>query len=471
MDIGKTKRVVLLSEYLGIDKSELESMGVFNSIVNLDSEFYINILRLKNTTVEEFKNSYNRINSYFKDIITLLDNSEKRGDVFYRNARQKFDFRGIKEINLGLSATGVDSGFRGKLADQVVMDAFDIVKKGVKRPEIFHLVGLFEKGVGADRISDMIGYLIYDDIREYTKNINNKLQITKELHPKLIIKEGIVFNEYKNCELLYLPIDILHEIPIARSWEEIGNVISKNKTIRDEMSEQVLKEWEKYTVDEKKLYIKEMLLNPEKCNTIIDSYLNTKIDPLSIYENVDYCYHCVINNVIDAVHSFKFEKQIKTSKDVSMYVLKCFKDFIENKKGWLILQEVGSKNREIIAQELLHAVGDELLSILNYDPSFEANEGRGPVDLKISRGNDKTIIEIKLSSNSSYLHGYTTQIEEYAKAENANNKIFVFIIMEEGDYDKVEKLNAARNEIVQSGKTPAEVFVVNAIRKASASKY
>lgn len=61
----------------------------------------------------------------------------------------------------------------------------------------------------------------------------------------------------------------------------------------------------------------------------------------------------------------------------------------------------------------------------NIDMSFEANEGPGPVDLKLSRGNDKTVIEIKLSSNAQYLHGFEVQIEEYARAENTNNKIYV----------------------------------------------
>lgn len=30
----------------------------------------------------------------------------------------------------------------------------------------------------------------------------------------------------------------------------------------------------------------------------------------------------------------------------------------------------------------------------------------------LSRGNDKTVVEIKLSSNADYIHGYEEQIEE-----------------------------------------------------------
>ena len=57
----------------------------------------------------------------------------------------------------------------------------------------------------------------------------------------------------------------------------------------------------------------------------------------------------------------------------------------------------------------------------------EPDEGRGPVDFKVSRGQDITIIEVKLSTNSEYRNGYENQIEEYGKAENTNNMIYVLI--------------------------------------------
>ena len=56
------------------------------------------------------------------------------------------------------------------------------------------------------------------------------------------------------------------------------------------------------------------------------------------------------------------------------------------------------------------------------DISPEPNSGRGPVDFKISRGEDKTVIEIKLTSNNDCLHGFEVQIEEYAKSEEQITK-------------------------------------------------
>ena len=66
----------------------------------------------------------------------------------------------------------------------------------------------------------------------------------------------------------------------------------------------------------------------------------------------------------------------------------------------------------------------------NIDMSFEANEGPSPVDLKVSRENDKTVVEIKLSSNNDYLHGFEEQIESYAQAEEINNRNLYMLWLE-----------------------------------------
>ena len=90
---------------------------------------------------------------------------------------------------------------------------FDIVKKGILYPEIFQLVGLFENNVAADRLSDMIASIILEDIKEYTRRINRELNLDSEHYGEITFQDGIAINPYKKCELLYVPKEILHEIP------------------------------------------------------------------------------------------------------------------------------------------------------------------------------------------------------------------------------------------------------------------
>lgn len=103
----------------------------------------------------------------------------------------------------------------------------------------------------------------------------------------------------------------------------------------------------------------------------------------------------------------------------------------------------------------------------NLSLSCEADEGRGPVDFKISRGQDITVIEVKLSSNGQYMHGYDTQVEEYAKAEQTDN--MVYVLVDVGNPGKVKKVLDRYNRDIDEGKKVPEVIMIDSTSKESAS--
>ena len=149
-------------------------------------------------------------------------------------------------------------------------------------------------------------------------------------------------------------------------------------------------------------------------------------------------------------------------------MLSLFRDWVENNKGWDEILSASTSRREKSLQRLLHLSGKYFCTQNNIDMTFEANEGPGPVDLKMSRGNDKTIVEIKLSSNADYLHGYEEQIEEYAKAEGTSQRVFVYVKVGNPGRDKrITELHALR---LANGDNPPELFIIDAQKQISASK-
>ena len=101
------------------------------------------------------------------------------------------------------------------------------------------------------------------------------------------------------------------------------------------------------------------------------------------------------------------------------------------------------------------------------DISCEPDEGRGPVDFKVSMGCDSTIVEVKLSSNNQYLHGYEVQIEEYAQAEGTDQRIYVLIDV--GNPGRVKRIQEIRDKRYNAGDNPPELIIIDSVAKVSAS--
>ena len=87
-------------------------------------------------------------------------------------------------------------------------------------------------------------------------------------------------------------------------------------------------------------------------------------------------------------------------------IIDIFKDWVENNRGWNEVLNAPRKTREKAIQRLIHLSSMYYLEVNNLHAAYESNAGNGSSDVVISRGCDKTIIEIKLSTNGQYLHAY-----------------------------------------------------------------
>lgn len=205
---------MFVSDYFQFNEDQndkMHSLGVFDALLDIDSNFFINIIRLKESTIPEFIEAYRCINVFFNEIATLLEAADEPTpkDKMYRTARSRFQFHEVNGINLGFSKSGYGSGWGKALSDTVLSDAYQIVKKGTKQPELFHLVSLFEEGVGPDRLSDMIATIIEPQIIKYTLRIMSELGVSRETLPDLVfLDNGLAYNPYKRTALLLLPEEI-----------------------------------------------------------------------------------------------------------------------------------------------------------------------------------------------------------------------------------------------------------------------
>lgn len=465
---------MFLSDYLEID-GYFEDQGVFDPVMETDSNFFINIQRLKKATTPEFSGSYERLNEFFRKIIKLLNKASQKNnkDIFYKQALKLFDFpenKGVNAICLGFSEGESGSAFGTILSKQVIDTAYDIVKAGVDDPEFFQLLPLFQENVGPDRLSDMIATIILPDIRNYTKRIFEELEVNEDSYPDKEFKDGYLINPYKKCEVLLVPIEILHKLPVAKSWEDIENVVSENNTIRALMNQRVAEEWKQWSVANRKHYMREeMFKKADICKQMIEDYDKEELSEYNPEEQIDYLLERICRRIEKQGITWKssLKKESIDSLKASMEILDYFKSWVENNKGWYVIQDANSRNREKIAQRVIHLSGLCYIRVNDLDMSCEPDEGRGPVDFKVSRGQDITIIEVKLSSNPDYRHGYEEQIEEYGKAENTDKMVYVLIDL--GNSGRVNTIQKLHKENIEQGKKTPEIIIIDAKEKDSAS--
>ncbi len=461
---------MLLSDHLGLC-DELEENGVFDPLLEGDSPFFINLQRLKKTSVPEFVNSYVKIRSYFLKIIKLLDKAanKDRTDVFFRQALRMFNFSEVNGICLGYAKGISGAGFGAGLGGQVISTAYDIVKAGVHDPEFFELLPLFQENVGADRLSDMIATLILDDIRTYTKRINVELGIIQVHYKNLLFNKEFLINPYKNEDVLLVPVDILHKLPVAETWEDIDIVVAQNSTLRAEMNKEVAEEWHNYSAYERKSYLRQNVFKvPDTCKRILDVYKGEELE--EFYPTSEFTYFLSkLTQKIERLNiDYTAKHKVLDSFNVSIEIMDHFKNWVENNKGWETIWSVDSRKREKVLQRVIHGQAQAYIKANGLSMSCEPDEGRGPVDFKVSLGTDITLIEVKLSSNNQYLHGYKVQIEEYGRAEGTDKLIYVIVDL--GHPLKIKKLQENHDKRYNDGGNPPTLIVIDGKKKISASK-
>lgn len=111
------------------------------------------------------------------------------------------------------------------------------------------------------------------------------------------------------------------------------------------------------------------------------------------------------------------------------------KHVIENQDGYRLFYEKGLPiEREKDLQILFKLVWEGSPS----SADAEVNNGRGPVDFKISRGGkDSTLVEFKLASNSQLERNLENQVAIYEKANQTTQSFKVIVFFTEYEHKKL----------------------------------
>jgi hypothetical protein len=462
-----------------LTEEQLDEKGVFNGFIDVDARFHVDPALLPYSSTPELEKAYEKFQEHFKKVITLVDNSESASDRFWREALKHLQFKEKDNILLGYSIGDNHGSAIGiNIASQLLKTTKELTKAGIKDPIIFELVGLFEEGIGADRVSDMTISIIFDDLINYT------VRVAKELGIKtLTFKKGeseflLPQNPRNGKAIIFVPSEILRTLPVAYCWDDIDRVARYNMELRNQVNKIIGNNWKKAVSSRvRKSDLKATILNhPELINDLVSQY---KEKPKEKYDfKGDPSGEIIWAEAAESAtkeHPLNLEKYKPATSDnifqIVSVICNQFAHLIEDNGHWEFLyDEQGNLRNERFPQKLFYGVADSYCRANDLDLSREPNAGSGALDFKISRGyHAKVTVEVKYSSNNHLYKGYSKQLPVYNKAENAEKSIY--LVIQTKRHSKVIKnlLKLEKQHVDKNEKAP-KIIIIDGQIQVSASK-
>jgi hypothetical protein len=473
--MAKISSPILFSQQFNIDTQVLDEKGIFDPILNIDTKLFIDPTLLQRSEHELIKNQATKeFRQFCENILSLLEESKVKDDYAYRAAGKLIQVKEIEGTCLGYGTNSISGrSLSRQNKEKIIYTASEIVRIGIKKPELFILLPLFEEGIGADTISDITTSAIQNTLFDFTLNIAKELNIKttqciyngKTLE---IIKNPL---QKKISPVLLLPQDILRQLPFASTWDDIIDTTNFNSSLRAKVNRYISQTWKAKTKKEKERQLASLMKNKEGINTLIEVVNESKVKPYDF--EIDEESVMFPQRIAEIVSKNPLEISSKNNtnnelKKIVKTIIGQFQFLIENKGINMLLWKGKSEpNKEKTTQKIFLLVAYSYCKANDIDISPEMDSGRGYVDFKFSKGfSKKIIVEIKHSYNPKIIDGFSEQLQLYKKTEETVHGYYIIVDVG-GIGKKYEKLTEMYNNDPQKR---AEIIYVDGHLKPSASK-
>lgn len=473
---------IYFSDYFNIPSEILEEYGAINiSLIN-DIPLFIDPFLLFNSEDTKLHDIHDEMISYLKFIQIK---TEKITNPSQGMLKAWFTFSEVKQTWLGLSNNGNSGRGLGKDFAINLFNGLSTILKSFGKETItksshMEKLCLICSRVGRDKISDFTTNFAFNYLLEYTEYFAHKYLNASQCRVfsvprvyfdynlnKWITKE-FYLPTYNNDFVLLTPRCILTRDDTFINRRDMLDNLSTiapsvdDETIRFELDNyisNVLIDTNNESNSKEKEKAGEILIR--KHPEIIDYYLKYKEDhekeATSIsceqVNQVELLFNTQLKKLVDLLKiNTGFYASIPNAYEESLTRLYYLKHVIEDKDGYRLFY-VDNKpiRREIDLQLMFKLVWCGTI----YDVNSEVNNGRGPVDFKISSGkNNSALVEFKLASNAKLKQNLEKQIEIYKKASDTTNSIKAIIYFTESEYKRINKvlselgLNGSRDVVL-----------------------
>ncbi|MDD2487446.1 MAG: hypothetical protein PHS92_03685, partial [Candidatus Gracilibacteria bacterium] len=423
---------IYFSDFFEVNHEKIEKYGALDISLICDNPAFVDPFLIFFSSKSEYKELHKNIIEY----ISYLKEKSDEGLFEERNAI----FSEVKEVWLGFSKnSNLGIGLNKHFANELKNNLSSLLSRGGGITKSSHLEKLCLIGdrVGADKISDFTLNLIKSFLIDYTqkfaqKNIDEKYLCNfnvprsvfdynfGEWNSKIAKLPFIINKKGKKEFVLLTPKDILVK---ENGWITKNDYLEQDTTIINKITNDELKEKiNKYfiglmpkkrdkktgeiTIDDNKANRQKALIGTTlEFPVLLDYYIKDKeengdkslINNASDVSNIETYLYQSIKTAIGELNKKQFYEKEITSFDEVIEKVKSFKHYLEERDSYKIFWDGEElRIRESDAQIML----DLMFNASGFSVDKEVNNGRGPVDFKVSKGKDSTLIEVKLASNS-----------------------------------------------------------------------
>jgi hypothetical protein len=441
------------SDTFGVMPKALEAYGAFDISVINDLPLFIDPFLLFHSEKEEYQVLHRQIIDY----LVFLRDRAAEGPVNEGLLRNWYCFPEVKQNWLGFSmvgngGSGLGLDFARELHGNLgaVFSGFG----GESITESSHLekVCLIADGVGRDSISDFVTNLIQDFLCRYTEEFAR--QHLSNDHVQTVLVDRAIFNiateswQRKSYRLPWYNGDFIILTPkdmLTRddTWINRGDMIEGFEQIPTAIPDQQLRA----SVSHYFNLALSRRPKPKRPPTATDRHTAASETIRIFPELIDY-YIKLKEMTGEEAADLSAEKVLLTEMFFSQRMREIMQPQLEQTDFYKVAGGTYAEAHTRLAY-LKHAIEDQGCWRIFYDkdgnaverekdvqilfrlvwfgtPSDigpEANDGRGPVDFKVSRGRHKTLVEMKLAKNTKLEPNLQRQVEVYQAAADAERGI------------------------------------------------
>lgn len=452
------------SEYFGVDPAALTHYGAFDISVVSDLPLFIDPFLLFNSgnpTYQELHEQILRYLLFLRDRAAEEDLDPHLIDAWYR-------FKEVKQNWLGFTLFGNDGADLGKQFAEALHGALadifrDFGNETVTRGTHLEKLTLIRPGVGRDNISDFTTNLIKGFLCEYTQGFARQHIDPHHCQEFAVARAEFNYetrtwatNTYYLPRLfedfvLLTPADMLTK---DETWINYGDMVSKfrllPKAIPDGEQRANINQYFRRVLAQNpnaKQVREAAEATIERFPELIDQYIKLQEDNGHQAEarssrKVQDTYRTLVAQIQQAIADVgrrtDFFDKPWTSYRECLERARYFKAYIEDNDGYKLFNRDGqpfSSEKELQLAFGLVWCGTE------FDVNREVNNGRGPVDFKVSFGaGEKSLIEFKLASNNQLKRNLENQVAIYESANRTRTSVKVIVIYTARDQAKVERI-------------------------------